>query len=87
MSTLKVLGKKILLQKKEKEVKKGALIIAYEERETQRECNVLSVGDMVHGCSVGDVVIVAAYIGDVVIVNDITYIVVEEENIIAIIKE
>lgn len=86
MSIPKVLDKNILVRKIEKETKKGPLIIpGYPS--AQREYEVIATGDNVINICLGDILVLTQYCGSEVKHNEISYLVINIVDILAVLPK
>ncbi|MCI0381599.1 MAG: co-chaperone GroES [Chlamydiae bacterium] len=94
--TLKPLGNRILAKRLEQEEKvKGGLILPDTAKKKQEKAKVIAVGDgnktkdgktIPPSVSVGDVILMDKYSGQEVTIDDEEFVIVKEEDIIAIIS-
>ncbi len=83
---IKPLGKRVVLKELEVEEKtKSGLILAGEKEEPQT-ASVVAVSDSVEGLSVDDVVYYKKYSGTKVKYESQEYIIIEFDNVIAVVK-
>lgn len=86
------LGDKVVLKQKSAEVTtKSGLVLASKSQEKPQEAEVVAVGpgtaDVEMQVKVGDMVIYSKYAGVEVEDNDVTFIVVRQQDIVAIVEE
>lgn len=82
----KVIGKNILVTKIEREPVKNGLIIPVQVQESDYDALVVAVGNDVSQIKVDDVVILNTYRGITLKRDNITYIVIGEDEIVAVTK-
>lgn len=82
------LGNKVLIKQKEiKEISEGGIYLALNAQDKPSEGTVASVGPLVTQVTTGDVVMYGKYAGTEIKHNEEEYLLVKEEDLIAIITD
>lgn len=87
---LKPIGNRVLAQRIEEETTKGTLIVVDSGKKKNDRAKIIAVGDLEKSStriqlSVGDTIIMEKYAGQEVTIEDIEYLIVSVENILAVI--
>jgi chaperonin GroES len=82
-----VLFDNILVKKIERETVKNGLIIPSSNQEPTIRCEVVFTGGEVKYVSKGDILLIAAYRGTPLEVEDQKFLIIKEEEILAILKD
>ncbi len=81
------LGKRVVLkQLVAEETTKSGIVLTGQSKEKPQEAEVTEVGDVTIGVKVGDKVFYKKYSGTEVKLDDEEYIIVDEEDVIAVIR-
>ena len=76
----------LVIQLKDKEQIVNGIIIPNNNHATHLPCKVMRTGPNTKEINVGDIIAITPYSGKQLIDNDITYLIVKEENVLAILK-
>lgn len=82
-----VLFSNILVKKIERETKKNGLIIPTSNQEANIQCEVVCVGSDVKHVKKSSVVLISAYRGTPIELDDNKFLIIKEEEILAILTE
>lgn len=77
---LQPIGKRILIEEIKEELKQGLIII---KDDSTKKYKVLSIGDEVTKIAPNDIVVIVSYAQQTIKIDDKSYIILEQESIIA----